>query len=78
MTGSSRRFIPTLTAIWASSAPPTPAQMKLPSISSLRPPTAKVRMTRAISTPSTTMQPTKPKALPTQLKIKSLWALGTL
>ncbi len=70
--------MPTLTAICAISAPPMPAQMKVPSISSLRAPVAKVLQTSANRMPSTTQQPTKPAALPIQLKIKSLWALGTL
>lgn len=70
--------MPTLTNIWAMNAPPMPAQMKEPSISSLCAPVAKVLMMMASSTPSTTQQPTKPAALPIQLKMKSLWALGTL
>ena len=56
----------------------TAAMMKLPSISSLRAPVEKVLQTSANRMPSTTQQPTKPVALPIQLKTKSLWALGTL
>ena len=50
--------------------------MKEPSISSLHAPVAKVLMMMASSTPSTTQQPTKPAALPIQLKMKSLWGVG--